>query len=162
MTLAFFLGLCVAGSVAALVVSTAAASRRASRLRALGKEWGMHFTPVDRLRLAERLMDRFPVPGAGGLVVTDVLYRTDGHAHHYLATAEFVTGTVGSRRRLRVAVAIVERRSTGRREPDASASKSIDPAPLLGPPGLPLLEQYRHLHEAAMGSATDLVGLTGS
>ena len=103
--------------------------------RKLALEHRMHFSAGDPLRLTARVAGRLPVPGAAGVRVINLMYRTDEQNHYYVFTAEFTVGVVGPKHRIRRAAAFVESKS-------GAASENLIH---LGPEELPLTEQYRML-----------------
>jgi len=111
--------------------------RRHRKLRALAAQWRMTYSADDRLRLADKVADRFPIPGAADVHVNDVIYGADKDAYRYVFTAEFTIGVVRTKhRRVRVA-SFTEPR-------DRDSVDSAGPL-VLAPDRLSLLEQYRHL-----------------
>jgi hypothetical protein len=103
--------------------------------RELAIEHRMHYSAGDPLRLTPRVAAQLPMPGAAGVRVIDLLYRTDEQNHYYVFTAEYTVGVVGPKHRVRRAAAFSE-------------SKSIAGLPMvirMGPADLPLIEQYRAL-----------------
>jgi hypothetical protein len=67
---------------------------RGRRLRAAARKWNMHFAPADRLRLANRIVRLFPIPGAANISVRDLLFRTQDSKHHYLFTVDYTVGVI--------------------------------------------------------------------
>lgn len=98
-----------------LLLMTAAAAaqaqmrlRRVSRLRALAQREGFHFSAVDQFDLAAKVARHFPVEGAADLRVSDLLYRSGDDGHKYIFTADYTRGVVGSKRRVRAVVMMIE------------------------------------------------------
>ena len=90
----------------------------------------MHFAPGDRLRLAQRIAEQFPVVGAASISVRDLLFRTDDSRHQYLFTVDYTVGVIrGKVGRSTVA---------GFSEPVTRGSRihSIPPTLSLAPPNL--------------------------
>jgi hypothetical protein len=109
--------------------------RNQTVFRQLALEHRMHYSAGDPLRLTPRVAAQLPMPGAAGVRVIDLLYRTDEQNHYYVFTAEYTVGVVGPKHRIRRAAAFSE-------------SKAIAGSPMvirMGPADLPLIEQYRIL-----------------
>ena len=131
----------VALSIAALVVDGISRKRRRRELRRLAAQWQMTYSPHDRLRVAEKIAHRLPVPGAADVFVTDVVYGGQGDLYRYVFTAEFTTGIVRAKRRQVRVGTFEEPRGRLRAEP---------PGPVtLAPEGLTVVEQYRRLGPGA-------------
>ena len=60
---------------AAIVAGAMSRFRRRRKLRICARRWNMHFAPGDRLRLARRIAEQFPVIGAANISVRDLLFR---------------------------------------------------------------------------------------
>lgn len=118
--------------------------RRGRALRRLAAEWGMNYSPADSFRVAAKIARDFPVPGAAGLRVTDVVYGTEKGRHRYVFTAEFTTGVVGVKQRVSRVAAFTESRDR-----DRAAREPADL--LLAPEDGDLLEQYRRLAPPGKG-----------
>ena len=75
-----------------------------SALRRLARQWNMHFSKSDRLRLASRICHLLPTPGGADVRVHDLIFRTERNHHQYLFTIEYTVGTIrGKLGRSRVA-----------------------------------------------------------
>jgi hypothetical protein len=129
------LGLLAAISLVAAIV--AASRRRTIRhaLRALAIEWRMTYAQYDRLRIAQRIQGRLPVPGAAALTVRDVIYGTQANHHRAVFTIEFTVGVIRANKRVRRVGSLIEPRDP----------RKADDAFQLAPEELPLLDQYRAL-----------------
>lgn len=122
-------------TVSGVAVDRFLLKRRQSIYRQLAVEHQMHYSPRDPLRLTPRVAGHLPMPGAASVRLTDLLYRTDDQAHHYVFTAEYSIGVAGPRHRHRRAVAFSESKTTAGEIPTLR----------LAPAELSLLEQYRKL-----------------
>ena len=120
--------------IAAAIASTHRRRLRAE-LRSLAGQWRMTYARNDRLRIAERIQQRLPVPGAAALTVQDVIYGTQGSLHRAVFTFEFTIGVVGANKRSRRVGILVESR-----DPRDTTRKFE-----MAPDGIPLLDQYRAL-----------------
>src|ERR1700690_158040 len=85
--------------------------RRRAVYRQLALEHRMHYSPGDPLRLTGRVAAQLPMPGAAGVRVIDLMYRTDEQNHYYVFTAEYSIGVVGPKHRIRRAAAFTESKS---------------------------------------------------
>jgi hypothetical protein len=112
--------------------------RRRRIMRSLAIQWRMHYAADDRFRLAERVRNRLPVVGAADVRAWDLMYMTESGRRGYLFTVEFGIGTIGSQRR-RKCVAALDEPAGGHDDHSISLR--------LGPGDLPIIEQYRRLHE---------------
>jgi hypothetical protein len=109
--------------------------REQTLYRQLATEHRMHYSPGDPLRLTPRVAAHLSIPGAAGVRVIDLLYRTDEQNHYYIFTAEYTLGAAGPKHRLRRGASFIE-------------SKSVSPiqtAVQLGDADLPLIQQYQSL-----------------
>ncbi len=108
----------------------------------------MHFSPRDQFDLAARVAERFPVPGAAELRVSDLIYGSDGTMYRYLFSAEYTTGVIYAKHRhLRVATFSEpkERSALRPRSELYVADESDDP-----------IAQYEALHHKVATSATSI------
>src|SRR5215213_3559711 len=80
-----------AGAAAAQIVSR---SRHVSRLKDLADAWKMHFSAGDRFRLAPRVAERLPVPGAAGVRVFDLIYGIEHDQYRYVFCTEYTVGVL--------------------------------------------------------------------
>jgi hypothetical protein len=79
---------------AAVVTGAMSRFRRRRKLRICARKWNMHFAPGDRLRLARRIAEQFPVIGAANISVRDLLFRTEESRHQYLFTVDYTVGII--------------------------------------------------------------------
>src|SRR5690606_33333447 len=110
-------------------------------LRMLARRWGMNFVTFDRFRLAERLRDMFPVPGAADLRVVDVMHGLEEDRHRYLSTVNYTIGVLRAKRRRQRVAAMIEPRETGSPRPAEV---------LIAHPENDVVHQYRQM-AAGMG-----------
>ena len=129
----------IALTIGARIAQRLAIRRRQDVFRQLAREWEMHFSAADHLRLAERLAAAFPVPGAAAIHVTDLIYGSRQHQHRFIFTVDYTLGLTGPRRRVRRAAACVEQKSPGPLRPGL--------CPIVVSTHTPLIDQYRPLHE---------------
>ena len=131
------LAVLVALTVVAMIHESLARHRRRRALRALASEWGMTYSPQDRLRLASRVAERISVPGAADLDVTDVIYGSRGDVYRYIFTARYTVGIVrGKRSQVRVGTFTESRHRRATGETGGVT---------MAPEDLSLVEQYRAL-----------------
>jgi len=129
------LGILLAVTIGGVVAERWHRLREQRVYRDLAVEHRMHYSAGDPLRLTARVAGRLPIPGAAGVRVINLMYRTDEQNHYYVFTAEYTVGVVGSKHRIRRAAAFVESKSAG----------GIENPVQLGPEELLLVEQYRAL-----------------
>ena len=97
----------------------------------------MTYSSRDRLRIAWKVADRIPIPGAADVSIFDVIYGSDGRKYRYIFTAEFTVGVVRAKHRhVRVAAFSESRERRGPQIPDRV---------VLAPEGGSILEQYQKL-----------------
>jgi hypothetical protein len=114
------------------------------KLRACAHVWQMHFAAGDRLRLARRIVHRFPVPGAALIRVRDLIFRTDDSRHQYLFTVDFTVGIIrGKIGRSRVA-GFSEPVTRGQRAQPHPPNLIVAPRQLSGP------DAYQYVMEEMM------------
>lgn len=132
-------------SALAALIERSGRRRHKRALRQLAARWQMTYSPHDRLRVAAKVANRLPIPGAADVYVTDVIYGGQGERYRFVFTAEYTVGVVrGKRRRVRVGTFSESRgRESGQRMSEV----------LLAPEGLPLLEQYEKLTPKTEGAA---------
>ncbi|HET6246418.1 MAG TPA: hypothetical protein VFE47_01870 [Tepidisphaeraceae bacterium] len=111
--------------------------RYRQRLQKLAGEWGTNYSPHDQFRLTPRVFANFPIPGAANVRVVDVLYYIDHDRYCYIFTAEYTSGIVTGKRRVRRAATLSEPRERAAEAPAAQIT--------LAPANLPLVDQYRKL-----------------
>jgi hypothetical protein len=85
------------------------------------------------------------VPGSADVVVCDVIYGIEDGFHRYLFSVEYTVGVIRAKRRI-VRVATF-------REPREHSDTSTPAALELADESLPLIDQYRTLHERHLVSA---------
>jgi hypothetical protein len=127
--------LLIAVTIGAVLIDRWRHGRERGAYRRLAAEYRMHYSPGDPLRLTPRVAAQLPVPGAAGVRVIDLLYRTDDENHYYIFTAEYTLGVVGPKHRIRRGAALIESKTLG------EMTKPVRLAPV----ELPLIEQYRNL-----------------
>lgn len=113
-------------------------------LRRLARRWGMNFVTFDRFRIAQRLGETFPVPGAADLCVVDVMYGLGDDRHRYVFTVQYTVGVLRGKRRARRVAAMLEPRETGSPRPPEIFVAEI---------GGDIVQQYRRMAET--------MGMTG-
>jgi hypothetical protein len=104
------LSVLVAVTILAVFMEAMSRRRRRRSLRQLAGTWGMTYSPTDRLRLLERIAERFPVAGAADLEVSDVIYGSDGERYRYVFTVRYTVGVIRGKRSLRRVAAFSEAR----------------------------------------------------
>ena len=110
---------------------------RARQLRSLAVQWRMAYTHRDPFNLAERIGARLPLP-APNLRVLDLVHGSEASFHRYVFTVEFTQETLSTYGRKRRVFTFCEPRDVA----------DPCPAPLVAAPEeLPILDQYRHLHD---------------
>ncbi len=127
-----------------LTLTGALAQRLAKRcrqaiFRQLARDWGMHYSEADQLRLGERIAEHFPIPGAASIRVIDLIYGTREHQRHFIFTVDYTLGLTSQHHRRRRAGACIESRS--------GPENKLSSIPLLGSTRTPLVEQYQLLRE---------------
>jgi hypothetical protein len=146
----FFL-LTLAATAAAVAAERIYRRRRQRALAALARQWNMHYSARDLFRLAEQVAPRLPVVGAGDVFVEDVIYGVEEEFHRYVFSVAYTLGLVHARRRVVRAASFRE----PRQHRDPSRWSALELAEL----SMPLIEQYRTLHDAhARGPSADAAG----
>lgn len=141
MTPALYLVVVVCILLGAVITESMRVRRRRRMLRGLARQWQMHFVPGDRLRLAGRIAEKFPIPGAANVRVRNLLFSTDGKLHRYVFTIEYGVGVVRGK--------IGRWRVGGFVEPVSRGTCPASDCPLhLAPPGLSLRKSYTEVHDA--------------
>ena len=137
-----FLTFMIAITAGAAAVEMIRRRRHINVLRKLAAERGMHFSAADRFRLAPRVAQRIPVPGAAAVRVLDLLYGVERQNYRYIFAAEYTIGVLRSKTGVRRVATFAEPRDPG------GVSEVGDIGELLfAPEGLPVVEQYKHLLE---------------
>ena len=134
-----FLTFMIAVTAAAAAVEVMRRRRHMNALRKLAEQRGMHFSAVDRFRLAPRIAQRLPVPGAAAVRVLDLLYGVERQNYRYVFATEYTTGVLRSKRGVRRVATFAEPREAGAKHEIGELT--------FAPEGLPLVEQYKHLLE---------------
>ena len=111
--------------------------RHMAALQRLAGEVRMQYSAADRFRLAPRIAQRLPVPGAAAVRVLDLLYGVEQENYRYVFSAEYTTGVLRTKTGVRRVVTFAE--------PRDPAAKHDTMALTFAPPELPVIEQYRHL-----------------
>ena len=133
-----FLIFMIAITAGAAAVEAGRRHRHMRALRRLAAERGMHFSSADRFRLAPRVAQRLPVPGAAAVRVLDLLYGVERDNYRYVFATEYTTGVLRSKTGVRRVATFAEPRDP------AVAGGDIGEL-VFAPEGLPLVEQYKHL-----------------
>ena len=111
--------------------------RHMTALARLADEAQMHYTPADRFRLAPRIAQRLPVPGAAAVRVLDLLYGVEQQNYRYVFSTEYTTGVLRTKTGVRRVATFAEPRDPGAKTDTLELT--------FAPPELPVVEQYRHL-----------------
>src|ERR1700704_3397331 len=96
-----FLAIMVCGTLFAFAADLVRRRRTSAVLRKLAAEWHMHYAPNDRFQITPRVVDRFPVPGASDLQVTELIYLPEPEQYRYLFSVEYTEGVVRTKKRVR-------------------------------------------------------------
>src|SRR5690349_7358490 len=139
MTPMMFLALALLITAVAVVAQHILRARQLAELNALAQQWKMHFSATDRFRLAPRVAQRLPDPGAAAVRVVDLIYGIDRDRYRYLFAAEYTIGVL----RTKIGIRRVGTLSEPRDRSTASAADEL----IHAPEHLPLFEQYRHLRK---------------
>lgn len=98
----------------------------------------MLFSETDTLALAARVAPSLPVPGAAEVVVHDLIYGSSGTERVYIFSAVYTQGVLGTKRRVRRVVKVLE-----------SSSDMKRPVVTLADASLAWIEQYRQVKNGA-------------
>jgi hypothetical protein len=139
MSPASFLALTIGITAAALAAQMLVRRRRRRALRELARVWDMHYSPGDRFRLAARVAERFPVPGAADLRVNDLIYGNEDELYRYIFSAEYTEGVIRSKRRVRRVMTFTE--------PKGRSVATKWSTFVLADKEKPLVDQYKELRE---------------
>ena len=139
-----FLGLVLALTAFAAAWQLILRQRHVTRLRRLAEQWNMHYSATDRFRLAPRVAQRLPVPGAAAVRVVDLLYGVEKDNYRYLFATEYTVGVLKTKLGLRRVATFAEPRDPSKQ----TTAPPGDDQLFFAPESLPLIEQYRHLHDA--------------
>jgi hypothetical protein len=142
-----FLALVIGFTAAARVIFVINRNRRRGTLQRLAREWRMHYSAHDRFDISNRLGERFPLPGAAEIKAIDVIYGTEGEHYRFIFIAEYTSGVVRSKHRLRRAVTF--------REPKGHSGSANWSKLILGDEALDLVDQYQALHRQIHATATN-------
>jgi len=145
-----FLAVLVALTAIARLVYVLQRQRQRRALQDLARRWNMHYSPHDRFQLADKVAERFPLPGAAELRVVDLVYGTEGDFYRYLFSAEYTVGVTRRKHR--------QRRVVTFREPKGRTTAADWSELILAEPGKAVMEQYESLREAqghSEGSGSD-------
>jgi hypothetical protein len=134
-----FLAILVFVTAAARLAYAISVRARRREMQQLARQWEMHYSPRDRFDLAGGVAQRFPIPGAAEVRILDLLYASEGDHYRYLFSVEYTLGVTHGKHRLR--------RVATFREPKARSESAEWSALFLAPEELPLIEQYKHLHQ---------------
>ena len=138
MSPAAFLAITIVVTLAAMTAWIFVRQRRRVALRELARAWNMQYSPGDRFRLAARVAERFPVPGASDFRVNDLIYGNDDASYRYIFSAEYTEGVIRSKKRVRRVVTFTEPKGRS----DATKWSPL----VLASEAKPLVDQYRELH----------------
>jgi hypothetical protein len=133
----YFLGAVIVLTLAAVCGEFFRRRHQHRALRQLAVERRMHFSPRDQLRLTPRVAASLPIPGIASVRVIDLIYGSGEGQYRYVFTAEYTTGVVRSKKRVRRAATFTEPRQRAA----APACCTIR----LASAELPLVEQYQEL-----------------
>jgi hypothetical protein len=91
--------LLIAVTVAAYLISRFDRRRHGRVLQRVAAELDMNYSAADPFGLAIRIADRFPVPGAARLTISDLVYGIQGGRYRYIFTAHYTVGAVRMKKR---------------------------------------------------------------
>lgn len=153
---------CLGVTLLAWLVDAAQDWRRRAALRRLAVETGMHFAPGDRFNLAPRIAAGFPVVGAAGPCVADVLYGRREDRYYYVFRFDYTVGGAARPQRRRAVVGFSEPRqrceivALPHTDVTEDAAQSTVPAATrVADTSLPLLEQYRQMLDQTVPKPAD-------
>ena len=132
-----FLAVMLVLTAVAAAVHAIRRRRHMAALQQLAADAHMHYSPADRFRLAPRIAQRLPVPGAAAVRVLDLLYGVEQQNYRYVFSTEYTTGVLRTKTGVRRVATFAEPREAG--------AKSDAMELTFAPPELPVIEQYRHL-----------------
>jgi hypothetical protein len=139
-----FLFLIVAMTLVAAGVQWVQRQRQVRELRDLAAEWQLHYSASDCFRLAPRVAQALPVPGAAAVQVTDLIYGLEGRGYRYIFRTDYTIGVLRTKTGIRRIGTFCEAK-------DAPVGARIEL--LFAPEEKPLIEQYRYLHSTARDEA---------
>ena len=140
-------------SIAAITAGAYAIARFDRRrhgrvLKRVAAELDMNYSAADPFGLASKIVDRFPVPGAARLAVSDILYGLQGDRYRYIFTAHYTIGAVRTKKRAsRVTIYSERTAADGPTGVDADPSEVRVASPLLS-----WADQYRSLGQPQQAS----------
>jgi hypothetical protein len=139
MTPYHFLLLVLGATAAAVAAHLVQRRRRRRALQELARSWQMHYSSRDLFQLAAQVASRLPEFGAADVTVLDVIYGNEADSHRYIFSAEYTLGVVQAKHRVVRVGGLRERKGSH----GASGCSGLE----LADPSVPLLEQYRILHD---------------
>ncbi len=145
MTPMLFLAIVLTLTAIAVIAQHIRRHRHLAQLEDLAQEWKMHFSATDRFRLAPRVAQRLPIPGAAAVRVVDLIYGIDRDRYRYLFAAEYTIGVLRTKTGIRRIGAFSEPR-------ERSATSPPDEL-IFAPESLAVIEQYRHLRKLTFPAA---------
>lgn len=86
------------------------ASRERRAIEKLAHDHQLHFAPDDRFRIAPRVAELLPVPGAADVRVYDVIYGKEQNRYHFIFSVEWTEGVVRWKRRVQRVASFSEER----------------------------------------------------
>lgn len=75
-------------------------SKDRTALQSLAREHEMHFAGDDRFKIAGKVAELLPIPGAANVHVFDVIYGKEGTRYHFIFSVAWVEGSVRWKRRM--------------------------------------------------------------
>ena len=144
-----FLALMLIVTAAAGTVRYVSRRRHVARLQQLADEWKMHFSAVDRFRLAPRITPRLGVPGAASVRVVDLLYGIEKENYRYIFAAEYTTGVLRTKTGVRKVATFCEPRD----RTVTGGNCELE----FAPESLPWIDQYRELLKRTRGNEKTIV-----
>lgn len=132
-----FLTLMIAITALSAAIEAFRRFRHGNALRKLAAQRGMHFSAIDRFRLAPRIAQRLPVPGAAAVRVLDLLYGVEKQNYRYVFSTEYTTGVLRSKTGVRRVATFAEPRDPAEKREMGELT--------FAPETLPLVDQYKHL-----------------
>jgi len=119
-------------------------SRERRALEMLARDKNLHFACDDRFKIAPKVAELLPTPGAADVRVYDVMYGKDGARYHFVFTVEWTEGVVRWKRRVRRVASFSE-------EKENTTEQARMHLRLSGDEGK-RLKQYQSLYESCCGS----------
>jgi hypothetical protein len=128
----------VAITLGAYAISQYDRRRHGRVLKRVAAELELNYSANDPFGLASKIVDRFPVPGAARLEVSDLVYGLQGDRYRYIFTAHFTVGAVRAKKRTS-RVTIYSERATSTPRQNAECELRV------APQTLSWADQYRAL-----------------